>query len=121
MSKVLLIEDDKMVQTVTSGILEFLNCSVDTAGSGAEALDYCKSNDYDLIFMDLGLPDTEGCELAVKIRAAGFKRPIIACTGRTPAAEAERCFNAGMEGFLQKPATMATLKDTLGQYLKTAA
>lgn len=121
MRKALLIEDNMMAQIVTGGMLETLGCAVDLADSGAEALALCKNHSYDIIFLDLGLPDMEGCELATKIRTGGFEGTIVACTGRTAAEASERCFNAGMKGFLQKPASLDTLRDTLNRYLSAAA
>jgi two-component system aerobic respiration control sensor histidine kinase ArcB len=121
MRKVLLIEDDAMVQIVIGGMLEALDCAVDLADSGAKALALCKNHSYDIIFLDLGLPDIEGFELAPKLIAGGFDGPIIACTGRTALEASERCFNAGIKGFLQKPASLDTLRETLNTYLKVAA
>lgn len=60
---VLVVEDNPIAQTVTQSILSRMNCSVDLAETGKTALDLWKSNHYDLILMDIGLPDMDGYEV----------------------------------------------------------
>ena len=82
---VLVVEDNKVAAVAVSLELKSLNCTVEIAKNGAEALEKTESNTDDLILMDIGLPDIDGIEVTKKIRALSDARksrvPIVAWTG----------------------------------------
>ncbi len=101
--KVLLVEDLPLAAKIARFILGDLHCDVDIASSGAQAMEKAISRVYDLIFMDVGLPDTTGFEVTQRIRAANIKTPIYALTAHTDNDNRQQAVLAGMTGFLTKP------------------
>lgn len=89
-------------------ILEKHSCLVDLARTGAEALEKLQRNRYDLIFMDVGLPDIDGLTVTAKIREAnGINKtaPIFALTIQDDNTHHNQAIWVGMTGFLSKPLT----------------
>lgn len=106
--KVLLVEDDKLAQKVAIAILrEQFSLELDIAGVGKQALALIAKQKYDLIFIDMGLPDISGCEVAAIIRQQqnGLNKStfIIALTAHGAAIAEQECLQAGMNEFLIKP------------------
>ena len=101
--------------------LSHLGCKVSWAKNGIDALKKASDNDYDLIFMDIGLPDISGIDVAKKIRAlAETKRSqvfIVALTSYADDDECQRCIDAGMQDILSKPAELPDLKATLDYFV----
>ncbi len=121
--KVLIVEDVKVAQRMVVLILEQLNCDVDTADDGASAIDRAKQCRYDLIFMDLGLPDMDGIEVTETIRALESAEqksptPVVALTAHTAEAYRDRCTAVGINDFLEKPLTVETAKAVLNKLLQ---
>lgn len=120
-AKVLLVEDEPISQRVAQLMLENLGLKVDVAASGASALSLLENNSYDLILMDLGLPDMTGDQVTVKIREGEANNqglPIIALTAHVFHDDKKRCLAAGMNGFLGKPIEYAELQASLSTWLK---
>ena len=107
--RVLLVEDNEMIQFVTKSLLNTAGFAVDIAGSGEEALEMVEPNKYGLIYMDIGLPKMSGYETARAIREkektlnAAEGTPIIALTGHGAMDVQAFCVEAGMQGILSKP------------------
>lgn len=117
--RVLLIEDDALIQLVHRKMLEDLGCQVKTADCANQALDMLQ-NTYDIIFSDIGLPDMNGFELIKQLRTHSFSNdnlPIIALTGYSEAEEQQRCFDAGANHVAVKPVSQHMLKHLLEEYL----
>jgi len=110
-----------MVQIVTGGMLESLGCEVTIAGTGSEAIKTAIKNSYDIILLDLGLPDLHGKDVSLRLRQHGIRTPIVALTGRTSEEEGHNCFDARMDDFLQKPADLDMLKFILNKHLSKVA
>ncbi len=118
--QILLVEDNAIVGEITKRILANLKCEVDLAENGIEALKLCKSNHYDLIFLDIDLPDIDGITICRIIRAqAGPNQEtvIIALSGQIAEKEAGVCIAAGMNTFMEKPATSANFTQIINRYL----
>lgn len=108
--RVLLADDSHVARTFVSRLMELAGYVVDVAGDGrAGALAVC-TGDYDLVLLDLQMPGMNGTEAAAAIRAAGLTVPIIALTASTDARDPLACVQAGMNGFLCKPFTMAAFE-----------
>lgn len=119
-SKILVVEDNFIAQTVAKILLSGMNCYVDVATSGMEALTLLGKNDYDLIFMDIGLGEgMDGYEVTHHIRSKDVTKhiPIIALTAHSGDESKERCIGAGMDAVLTKPLTSAHAIDILKSFI----
>jgi CheY-like chemotaxis protein len=105
--RVLVVEDNALNRILVEKHLLSWNCRVDYAGLGSTAIEKLKSSDYDLILMDLQLPEMDGYETTVRIRktltGAKANIPIIALTAHALEGEEEKCLASGMNGYLTKP------------------
>lgn len=121
-SRVLLVEDNAMNQKITLRMLAKLGYQADLAEDGCEAITACQSQHYDLILMDLQMPNMGGLEATVALRgeSATELTPIIALTANAQASDRERCLSAGMNDFLAKPAKLDLLEERLQHYLAKA-
>lgn len=105
-SKVLVVEDSVIVTKVVSSMLTHLNCQVDIASEGQLAVKLAKENNYDLIFMDIELPDINGYEITKNIRANECSNklvPIVALTAHVDEVSKINCINMGMNAVVTKP------------------
>ncbi len=105
---ILVVEDDRSNQRVAEQILRQGGYSVDVASNGLEALDRLRSTHYDLVLMDVQMPELDGIEATRRIRdgaETGLPTgiPIIAATALSQPLDRERCIQAGMSGFIAKP------------------
>ncbi|WP_416398064.1 response regulator [Allohahella sp. A8] len=106
---VLLVEDDTDAADALAYLLRHLDCTVATAGSGAEAFERLQQTTPDLILLDLNLPDTHGFDLAKRIREAGFADcRICILSGEAVSLDAAKA--AGANDCLLKPVDLATLR-----------
>lgn len=115
--KVLLVEDEPIIQKVHCLMLEKIGCDVDIASNGCEALKKSK-NTYDIIFMDIGLPDITGIEVSHHLRAREHKHhlsatPIIAVTAFCLDDVREDCLRVGVNQLLAKPIDMKVFKQII--------
>jgi len=118
--RILLVEDSAANQLVASTYLRKGGHTVDVAGNGIEAVRAVSERPYDLVFMDVFMPEMDGIEATRRIRAmttAGGQVPIIALTASVLAGDRARFLAAGMNGFLPKPVTGRMLLEALDQYV----
>jgi signal transduction histidine kinase/CheY-like chemotaxis protein len=105
--RVLLAEDNRVNQTVAVRILQRQGHSVEIAESGRQAIEALAKEPFDLILMDMQMPELGGVETAIFIRerekSTGGHIPIIALTANAMAGDRERCLNAGMDDYVSKP------------------
>lgn len=122
--KILVVEDNPVNQDVARGYLNAMGHEVDIAEDAGDGVAMVLRGDYDLVFMDLQLPDMDGIEATKLIRDLPGKCttiPIIAMTANVLPEDRERCAQAGMNGFLPKPVrrdALAALLDEWRQRLK---
>ncbi|MBA3537566.1 MAG: response regulator [Tatlockia sp.] len=119
---VLIVEDNRAAGIAIKSCLNHSNCASDHAENGAMALQLVQNNIYDLILMDIGLPDIEGIEVTRQIRAFNTpytsEVPIIAVTGHANESEKkEEALAAGMQAVFSKPLTLPKLETLLDQYI----
>lgn len=103
---VLLAEDNEINQKVVSMLLSKYGHKVELANNGVQAIERHQKQSYDLILMDVQMPEMDGLEAARRIRLAeGDKKrtPIIAMTAHAMPGDRQRCLDAGMEDYLTKP------------------
>jgi len=112
-ARVLLAEDDAVNQMVVEQMLARLGCKVDVVNDGVAAWDAAARQRYDLVLMDLHMPEMDGYEATRRIRhdeaAGGRHTPIVALTADALAGDRERCIEAGMDDHITKPVSMASL------------
>ena len=114
---ILLAEDNLVNQKVAKGLLEREGHAVVIANNGREAVEKYKAEPFDLILMDVQMPEMDGFEATAKIRAEeqATERhiPIIALTAHAMKGYSEQCLAAGMDGYVSKPFTIKTLAERL--------
>jgi len=120
-SAILLVEDNPLNQEVVLEMLQNAGAAVSIAKNGREALEVTRTRRFDLILMDLQMPEMDGFEATRRIRAAevhGSRLPIIALTAAVMEGDRKMAREAGMDGHLAKPINSAELYATLAQWLE---
>jgi CheY-like chemotaxis protein len=113
--RILLAEDNVINQQVAVKMLQRLGHQTDVVANGAEAVDAVRRQRYDVVFMDVQMPEMDGLEATRHLRAAfpdGGPR-IIAMTANALAEDRDACLAAGMDGYVAKPITLAGLHAAL--------
>ena len=110
-AKILLVDDSSFNQMVLSTMLESAGHQVDIAVCGADSIKAVADKVYDIILMDVSMPDMSGMEATIIIRKMGVANntPIIAITAHALAGYQEKCLAAGMNGYITKPITQKDL------------
>ncbi|MEW6741455.1 MAG: response regulator [Planctomycetota bacterium] len=114
--RILLAEDNPINQKVALRLLERAGYRADVAASGVEVLEALRRTPYDLILMDVQMPEMDGLEACRRICAgwSGEGRPhITAMTANATEADRQDCIAAGMDDFLSKPVRAAALEDAI--------
>lgn len=103
--RVLLVDDEEMNRFFGSKLIGSLGVKVEVADSGMAALDLLEGQTFDLVFMDVSMPEMDGYETTRRIRAQPrfADLPVIALTAHAISGERERCLDAGMDDYLTKP------------------
>lgn len=119
---ILLVEDNRINQVVATRMLDKLGLSYDIANHGGESIDHVLAKDYDLILMDMEMPQMDGPEATRRIRGmenAARKKPIpiIAMTANALHEDRERCIASGMNDHMAKPVEMSKLVELLRKWL----
>jgi CheY-like chemotaxis protein len=119
--RVLLAEDNAVNQRLAVRLLEKRGHRVAVAGNGREALDALEKEKFDLVFMDVQMPELDGLEATAIIRerekSSGRHQPIIALTAHAMKGDREKCLAAGMDGYLTKPIRPQDLEEILEEYV----
>lgn len=108
--KILLAEDNIVNQKLIFRILEKDMHKIEIANNGIEVLSLIKKNKFDVILMDIQMPELDGFETTSAIRKQNKKIPIIALTAHAMKDDREKCLNAGMNSYLSKPIKVNELK-----------
>lgn len=115
---VLVVEDNFMNRAVVINSLNNFNCLVTEATNGIEAIEILKNKSFDIILMDVQMPEMDGIEATMKIREElKVRTPIIALTANAFKSEVDRCKNAGMNDYIAKPFDELNLIETISIYL----
>jgi len=117
--KILLAEDSAMNQRLAIGLLERKGHRVVVAADGRQAVEAFQGEPFDLVLMDVQMPEMDGFEATQAIRAAepsGSRVPIIAMTAHAMKGDRERCLDAGMDDYLSKPIRAKELYEIIARY-----
>ena len=128
---VLLAEDHPVNRQVATTMLETLNCNVDVAVDGAEAVEAVQRKRYDLVFLDCQMPKVDGYEAARQVRRLEEQNqvcstsalehsghlPIVALTAHTAPVDRARSLESGMDDFVSKPFNLRMLSGVLGRWV----
>jgi CheY-like chemotaxis protein len=119
--RILLAEDNRVNQIVATRVTEKLGHSVVVAVNGQIALQLLATQPFDLVLMDVQMPEMDGLTAVGKIReseqSTPFHLPIIAMTAHAMKGDRERCIAAGMDGYVSKPITGQVLEEAIASVI----
>jgi CheY-like chemotaxis protein len=121
-ARVLVAEDNIVNQEVALGILRKLGLRADAVADGVEAIEALRTLPYDLVFMDVQMPELDGLETTRLIRDPNspvrhHNIPIVAMTANAMRGDRERCLDAGMNDYVRKPVSPRDFVDALNRWL----
>lgn len=122
MHRVLLAEDNKLNQIVAAGTLQKLGYEVEIVDGGIDAVEACRSTEFDAVLMDVMMPDMDGYQATAEIRAVEVQRggrhvPVIGLSARAMEGDREIALAAGFNDYLTKPLREDELKDALERWI----
>ena len=120
---ILLVEDNEVNQQIACELLQNQGCKVAISNNGLQAVQRFKSRTetYDLIFMDIQMPEMDGFEATKKIREIDAEIPIIAMTARNMYDEKEKCYQVGMNDHIAKPIDPELLMEMVSKWAKNTS
>ena len=116
--KVLVAEDNVLNQRVAKNLFGKIGHKIDIANNGYEAVIKMRKNKYDIVFMDVLMPQMNGIEALQKMRKDGGDCPVIAMTASVDESERDRILKAGMDDFITKPTKVDDLSRMLAKWCK---
>lgn len=114
---ILVAEDARTNQVLIKSLLKRVGLQVTIAKDGNEAVQRALAKEFDLIFMDIEMPNMNGYEATKALRKEGLRTPIIALTAYAMKGDDEKCFTAGCDDYISKPIEHQTLMHILSKYL----
>ncbi|MBC7167372.1 response regulator [Phenylobacterium sp.] len=117
-ARVLLVEDNPVNALLARTLLTREGCAVDHVMTAGEAVTAAMAGGYELVLMDMRLPDFSGDEVARRLRAQGVATPIVALTANAFEEDRHACLAAGMNDFLVKPLAADALRQALARWAR---
>ena len=114
--QILVAEDNLINQKVAQNIFKNIGFQIDIASDGQEAVEMVKLKAYDIVFMDLEMPEKDGVEATKEIRKMGYQIPIVAMTASANESSKISCLNAGMNEYTTKPVKLETVRAILEKW-----
>ena len=122
--RVLVVEDMPVNRMLMKKTLEKYGCNIDFAEDGQIAVDKMQNESFDIVFMDCQMPNMDGFEATAHIRIneakSGIKTPIVALTADAMQGDREKCLNAGMDDYMNKPIKPSRISEILNKWIKRA-
>ena len=120
LKKILLVDDDEdLREALSEQLVQTEDFDVFEAGDGAEAMEKARAQLYDLVILDVGLPDTDGRELCRRMRKSGVKCPVVMLTGHDSDADTILGLDAGANDYVTKPFKFPVLLARIRAQLRT--
>jgi signal transduction histidine kinase/CheY-like chemotaxis protein len=133
--RILLVEDGPDNQRLINFLLKRAGAQVTVADNGIVAMDILleamrdaarpggtpQDGPFDLVLMDMQMPEMDGYEVTRRLRGMGYRRPIVALTAHAMSNDRQKCLDAGCDDYVTKPIVEATLLQTLATHLKKAS
>lgn len=113
----LIVDDSKLNLKVAENVLKNFLVTTESVTSGLECLSCVNSKKYDIIFMDIMMPNMSGVEVLRKIRENGVNTPVIALTADAIEGQEEKYMSEGFDGYISKPINKEKLSYVLNKYL----
>lgn len=110
---ILVAEDNEINIRVAQTIFSNLGLKIDIAKNGNEAIEKVKNHTYDIIFMDLLMPERDGIQATVEIRGLGYQVPIVAMTASANAKSKSKAIASGMNDYIVKPVRIESIRNIL--------
>jgi two-component system, cell cycle response regulator DivK len=118
LGRVLVVEDNSKNLKLVRDVLTYSGFEVIEAMSGEDGVRLADETTPDLILMDLQLPDIDGTEALRRIRTAGNQVPVVAVTAFAMNNDRDRAFEAGFDGYVEKPISVTALPQQVSDFLK---
>lgn len=119
--RILLVDDDEMNRFFGSELIRSLGVQVEVADCGEKVIQIVQEQGFDVVFMDVGMPDMDGYETTRRIRSQGCQSPVVALTAHAVAGERERCLASGMDDYLTKPFEIEQLEKAIWRWSQKTA
>lgn len=110
---VLIVDDEQMSRNLLAVLFNKLHVTVQSAGDCANALKAARDEHFDLVLLDLSMPEPDGYETLDRLRRMGYHGPVIALTALPAAEHEDRCIEHGFDGFMAKPVTYDKLSSLM--------
>jgi two-component system, sensor histidine kinase and response regulator len=118
--RILIAEDDAVSRDLMSDIFELMGCSAEFTVDGNQVVEKFQKGTFDLIFMDVRMPNKDGVSATKEIRAlekGGKRVPIIALTASILVEDRQMCIEAGVDEFISKPIHLDDLRSKMAKFL----
>jgi signal transduction histidine kinase/CheY-like chemotaxis protein len=110
---VLVAEDNEINIRVAQTIFSHLGYKIDIARNGIEAIEKIKLGKYDIVFMDLIMPEQDGIQTTVELRGMGYQMPVVAMTATASGKSKQKAISSGMNDYIVKPVKTDTIRNIL--------
>jgi signal transduction histidine kinase/CheY-like chemotaxis protein len=115
-ARILLAEDSPDNQVLLRTVLCNVGAEVEVVENGRLAIERAETGTFDVVLMDINMPEMDGYEATRRLRDRGYQRPILALTANAMSGDSEHCLAAGCDAHLAKPINRKQLIDTVAQY-----
>ena len=111
--RILIVDDEPMIRDLLSQALQIMGHSVETCSSGRKALEILEAEGFDLVMLDVGLPDITGFEAMASIKANSPQTPVILISGDAADQSKAKALAKGASAYVVKPIRLEDLTDTI--------
>lgn len=115
--KILVAEDNPSNQKLITILLKKMGLEVTIADDGQIAVNKCQNETFDIILMDMQMPNMNGYDATRALRSQNIKTPIIAVTANAMMGDEDKCLEAGCDSYISKPIDRNQLNDVIAKYI----